>query len=825
MSRPLLKLLVGASCAALVAPGMAFAQADETRVSADARPQPKSYELDLPLVRSGQVYGNVHSKIWTNGTVLFRRKSMLDELRPLLNDEAYGELSASLGNEAEEYLTPVELLNAGIVVKYDAAMLQIDVIQIDPGLGVVQTLGMPAPPPQPPEPTLKPQNFSAYANFVVDTRYSDLTGDSEETATIFGAARWNNVVLEFDGGYQEIGPSSGFYRRTTRLSYDDREARRRYSLGDLRLNSLDLLGGAFLGGVAIEHGRSVFNPFQSVFRTGQNELRLDQPATVEVFADGQLVDTLVLDPGRYDVSQLPLTYGSNNLEFIITDSAGRTQVTDLDLFSDPYDLAEGESEYNAAIGYPIEGSSGSSPDYADEVAFAGYFRHGVTNRVILGGALQASNDLTTVAGEASYFASSLPVSVEVSGAVSQTEEDTGHAARVTMNFYGDGDSARRLSFAANYESAAFRTIADTTFFSRQEALTINAAYSQAIGPRTMAVAGLTKVERGDFVNEQSVYGELFHTFANDVRVSAGLEYGEGRLRGEEVGVRVSLSKRFGARTSGSARYNSRREQFAANFSRSMEERVGSFGYDIGLSEAASESSASFNANYTGNRFEGRGGYLARGESFDKLGDENVILLQAGTSVAIAGGEMAIGRPIADSFVIAKPHESLESEQAVLGSRLQGDGYEAASGWFGPALKGDLYSFGDQSVQYDFWNTDSAIDIGTGVASVNPPYRSGYLMVVGSDAHYSVVGTLYIGEEQASLVAGQIVGVDDEDFQPQPFFTNSVGRFAMMGLRPGKTYRVTLTGSQRQFTIEIPKEGPTMIHKGKIVIPAQQVAMS
>src|SRR5690606_35640804 len=86
----------------------------------------------------------------------------------------------------------------------------------------------------------------------------------------------------------------------------------------------------------------------------------------------------------------------------------------------------------------------------------------------------------------------------------------------------------------------------------------------------------------------------------------------------------------------------------------------------------------------------------------------------------------------------------------------------------------------------------------------PPYRGGYELIVGNARFVSAVGFLRIDGAPAALASGTIMSESDEGFTPQPFFTNSAGRFGIIGLAPGKTYTIRLSTGQR-FEIQVPAD--------------------
>jgi outer membrane usher protein len=98
------------------------------------------------------------------------------------------------------------------------------------------------------------------------------------------------------------------------------------------------------------------------------------------------------------------------------------------------------------------------------------------------------------------------------------------------------------------------------------------------------------------------------------------------------------------------------------------------------------------------------------------------------------------------------------------------------------------------------------DIGSGSLRVNPPYHSGYKIRVGTDAFASAMGTLLLPDgKPVALIGGRVIAEDGKDKEPLPFFTNSVGRFAIQSLRPGVTYRVVIGGGATSFEFTVPAD--------------------
>ncbi len=92
----------------------------------------------------------------------------------------------------------------------------------------------------------------------------------------------------------------------------------------------------------------------------------------------------------------------------------------------------------------------------------------------------------------------------------------------------------------------------------------------------------------------------------------------------------------------------------------------------------------------------------------------------------------------------------------------------------------------------------------------PPYRGGYLLVVGSDYNVSAVGRLLDEAGQpVALVSGTATEFAHPEREPVPFFTNRDGRFGLVGLAPG-TWRLQTVGSDgRTYEIRIPETRDTL----------------
>jgi outer membrane usher protein len=772
--------------------------------------------MSLPLIRGESALGDVQVQVDSSGAIALESRSAELELGRLLNEAGKQRLSAAIGGDP--FVSLPELEAQGFLLRYNSSGLELVIERIDTSLLAVENLGENSQ--RSATPAFPMSDISAYLNINLNLEHARSAGGFRNPDLfLFGAARAGNVVVEIDGGFtSSFDDGYRFYRRSARAVYDDRESFRRYSAGDLRLTSIPLLGTQFLAGAAVEKSRRIFDPSQPFARLGGQQILLDTASTVEVFVNGSKHRTLRLQPGAYDLAELPLQYGSNDVQILIRDAAGRQQVTRFDYFFDPIDLPAGEEEYAAAIGVAAR-QLGFEANYSDDPVIVGHYRKALNNEVALGAGVQISADRQVVGVEARLVPQVIPGAFDLQAAVSRGGE-TGVAIRAGYR-WTDGNPlrGRRLSLSLNYESRNFRLIGEPQFAGIEQ-LTVNATYSQNLSVRTAFTTGLSYAERsGGLGGEKSAFAELNHQLNQRLRGTFGAEVGKGDLYPRNFGVRAGIAVLLGNRGRADATYESRRETARASFSRGAENYAGSVGYDFAVQDTPGSTSADASATYIGNRFEANLSFIGAGRDLGNFGSDRSARLQIGTSIAFAGGHFGVGRPISDSFMLVRPHRTLGDAHVITGRELNRGRYESRSGFLGAAVVPELSSYNPRNILYDVDTDTPGYDIGSGLVHVDPPFRSGGVVTVGTDRFVSVLGNVDMGGKPASLVSGSVSSVDDKGFEPQPFFTNSAGRFSILGLAPGKSYNVRLADGQT-FTITVPAENTGLYRMGIVRLPGK-----
>jgi len=781
----------------------------------------RAITFTVPIVYQQVALGDVLIETRGRDDVRIETSSLFNQVAPLLNEAGVEALTQALSGDA--FVTPQRLAQIGTNIRFDQRRLSLFVGTIPSEYRPVQSLGRSSRGSNIPTlPVIEPEPVSAYLNVNLNLDYENETDFENPEVFLTGATRFGDVVVEYDGAFSgQFEDDYRFFRRGVRAVYDQPDQLRRFSAGDLRSTTLPILRTPFLGGVAVEKGRRIFDPFLPVARLGAREIFLDNQSTVEVLLNGDIYQAFQLEPGRYNLADLPVQVGANDIQLIVNDSAGRRQIIDFNFFFEPLDLVVGEEEYSIAIG-AIAQNLTFEPDYSDDIGASAFYRRAFSENFVFGGGTQLSQDLQVGALTASVVPQIIPGAFDLEGAMSSGPAGTGFAFRGNYRFRSGNTftNSRQFSINVDYESEGYQTLSDLVPVAF-DLLSISANYTQGIDDRTFLNAGAVYTTIGGRSRDNAtVFLDVVRRLNDRLRLTGGVEYGTSPFFDSNVGVRVGIAYALGRNTRANLDYRSRAELLRATLSRGAQDKVGSVGYDLGFTDARGQVSSDANVTYIGNRFEGRVLAQTIGQGIDSVFDEQVVRFQMGSSIAFAGDSFGIGRPINDSFALLGPDPAIGDVDVISGRNLSDNQYDARSGALGAAVQGDIISYAAQSVQYDVAGTQAGIDIGDGIFQVDPPYRSGYQITVGSAYFLSATGFLKRSDDEAfSLASGVVQSPGDEEFKPQPFFTNSAGRFAIIGLAPGGSYVIVL-GSGERFQFTVPDDTTALYRLGDIVLDAE-----
>lgn len=785
-------------------------------------PTQRTVELTAPLRDGLQQLPEIAFQIAPDDSISVDRQTLIDALRTRVSPERIAQLEAALAGA--DLVSIEQVARAGYRLSYDPQTIAM-VIDIPADARPVQTIQIAGFDRTPQGDFEVPAGFSAYLNirsFIDYEWQGSNSGLGDPSALLDFAARTRGIVFEGEASFRPGGFGPTFVREGTRLVYDDRRRLARWTAGDLLPIGRGFSGAPQLAGVSVQRIYSIVDPLRLVQPTGDRTFTLTRPATVEAQVNGQQIRRIRLQPGVYNVTDLPFTQGANDVQFIIEDDAGGRETIRFTQFFDRTLLAAGLSEFslNAGVLAPA-GIDGRNYEF-DDPAAAGWYRRGISDRLTLGGNFNV-RESGAVVGVETVVATPLGT-VGLDAAVSQNRGiGTGFVFNLGLQrTFGNQDGTpRTVSVSAEYRDRRFAN-PGSLFTTNPYSLILAASYGQAIGEsQFISASGTYLIGRDGRRNETSA--RVLYGYALSARTNLSVEgsYEDREFQRNSWGVRVNLTMRVGRRSSAAAEIDSRLERARVSYQTSRGEGVGSWGAAADVDVGRSDVGVNASANYLANRFEAAAVHNST-VAINNDGDRSQrSALRLGTAIVFADGALALSRPVIDSFAMVTPHRSLGRAPVYLNPT--DEGYSARSGALGGAVEPNLAAYFARNVIYDVPGAPLGYDLGAGAARVLPPYRGGYRIVAGSDYNITLLGTL-VSESGApvALLAGTARELSAPDREPVTVFTNREGRFAISGLRPGQ-WRIEMPTQPRSVVvITVPGDGESIVRLGEVRLgPGQE----
>lgn len=301
--------------------------------------------------------------------------------------------------------------------------------------------------------------------------------------------------------------------------------------------------------------------------------------------------------------------------------------------------------------------------------------------------------------------------------------------------------------------------------------------------------------------------------SSNASLTAELRYTED-AGGDQFSGFLTLTVRLGRTSSVRSEYDTRDNRARLSYQTLHGSGVGSYNFTGDVERSDFGSNISFNANYFANRAEfGVSHFGTFAGDFGSSTSQRTSF-RFGTSIAVGGGEVSIGRPIYDSFAIVRPHKSLRGTNVIVEPSMLGD--VAQTGRMGVATMPSLSAYSERVVKVDVADAPAGVDIGQGSFKLFPGYRSGYLLEVGSDYHVTAMGTMLdVDGQPVSLVSGKATELAHPDRAPITLFTNRQGRFGANGLAPGQWRIEMLDAKNSVYVITIPDDAQGVVRLGDI----------
>lgn len=808
--------------------------------------------LAMPVKDGDQLLGEAMVRLGTDDSVAVSVAELSERIAAAAGKTVIARIAAL--PQVQGFATLDDIRQAGLGIKFDPGLQE---LQISFNVDQRQTndISFANKSTRVSSALARPAILSGYLNVIagVDHNWGGASTGLAEGATsgrleLDSAVRLFKVVLEnralYDGAIDAfVCPTtahctydhgSGLKRQSSRVVYDMPEARLRLQIGDTEAIGTSMQRSVETLGVSLEKSTQKLAPGEVRSSTARTTLRLERNSEIDVMVNGVVLQHLKLRAGTYNIRDLPLATGANQVELAITDDSGMRRVERFTTFAGSNMLRPGDFEWAASAGLPSY-LRDNEREYSTGNYFAtGLLRYGIFEN--LTGEAHLQGDENVVMGGATVVAQSPWGVFTVQGAASTGKWGTGFAAEASWdlaNFRGMiSPKSESLRLSAEYRSTDFHRPGDLTAIAtgilypefnywlrlagsysvqldHSVSATLSARY-QFADDKALALSPFT-VKGDRYGVDVSLSRPLTQTTTASVLVGYSnetfLHYGDNLNSPSKGDLRAALRLhiRPDDKTSISTSYDSLDRIATVSANRYSGDGVGRWDTSLDVQNFGKDDRTAANASvgYYGNRAELRLSHYTdvTGTNFD-TGLQRTSM-RVGTSIAFADGVVAVGPPIrGNAFALVYPHESLRGRDITVGSI---DDATAVANRWGPAVVTNVPAYSPYSLPIEVADLPVGYSLGAGGFDLNAPYKAGYALRVGSGHSVSVFGTLLRGDGTPVDLASGFAYQPDEPSNRVPVFTNVKGRFGAEGLAPGYwVIDIDSSDAPLRFSFDVPK---------------------
>ncbi|NMF60499.1 fimbria/pilus outer membrane usher protein [Pseudanabaena yagii] len=742
-------------------------------------------------------------------------KVTLQALKPILRPEVLNAIETAIGN-AEDFAVDV-LQKNGIEAVFDERRLAV-FLKISPAVRAVNVLGDRANLPPEAKEAIPVSSLSGYVNIFASDRFAWASNQIQgiQRQPLFfgfdGAINFQNWVLEGNWSFAEKGQPE-LTRGDIRIVRDDPDNAVRYLAGDYSFPTTGFQNAIAVGGIAAARNFSL-QPYTIIRPINNFEFFLERPSKVEIYANGRLAQTLNLPAGQQDLRQLPLTTGINDIQLLVTDDLGQEQRINFSSAVASNLLAPNVQQFAYSFGFPSKTlNGGRNYDWSKPILSLAH-RWGVSNVLTLGGYTQATSrqQLLGIEGIFATVFGNFAWDAAISN-----DQNVGQdlAWRLRYDFFNAKDTDRSFGFSAEQRGARFITFGNEEIPRNNTALDLSAFYRQKIFDDIGAGLNIQYRFGRDVPDAYRVGLDLSKSFSNGLSLNLSLSQSRDTNGVNEQRALLSMQLNLGAQSvqASTEVRNTDSPTQQVSWSFRTPEVSESLSGSLGLSRSRGSDRFTSNFTYTGYRAIWN---LAPDIAFAPNSTQANALVSVRTAIAFADGNIALSRPISDSFALVVPEKALASQ--IVGVNPDGQGtYLSRADDFGAAVIPNLSSYNVSRLLLEVPDAPAGVETGNPIYYTLPTYKSGTVIRVGTDATVYIRGILTDAKGTAiALQAGEVRSLSDPQWQPITLFTNRAGKFALTGFKVGR-YELKIGSQTLQF--EVPEGKVGLYDLGKLKLPA------
>lgn len=400
-------------------------------------------ETTLPWVVGERSYGEVRVIITGEEIQRFKSDSLYRALKSSMRPSIYRDIDFT-----QEW---IDALDLPIIVNFNPEQLELNpLFKEDYLLPQVYSLAL-SPHQRYADRAIKPAPIGGAINYQVEKHFGDGPNQREKTS-LFIDSFFNiqSTVIESKIYYRETqNNEKQWFRGDTRIVKDFEDHRIRVQVGDVYPSGFGLMQASPIGGAAISR-QFLLSPYHVPYSQGEGEFTLNTRSEVRTFLNDSLIRSETLPAGTYNIRDLPLVNGLNNVRVEVTDEFGNKRFFEFNLPISTTLLRKNEWNFSLSSGTPFQDQD-FKRQYDSQNLTSGFAQYGVTNSFTTGAYAQRIQDYTLFGVESGL--STLVGNFFLGIAQSDNEDNSGLAANGVWRYQKIGGQLfSSYNFALRHEA-------------------------------------------------------------------------------------------------------------------------------------------------------------------------------------------------------------------------------------------------------------------------------------------------------------------------------------------------------------------------------------
>lgn len=650
---------------------------------------------------------------------------------------------------------------------------------------------------------LYPKEFSAFFNYALN--YSASEGfDFQALDMPFEIGiRHGDYLLYSNLSYRKTKWNERLVRLMSNIIWDDRNTMIKGTIGDFVTSSGTLIGGVEnLGGIRIAKEFSI-DPYFIRYPYVKLSGYLERSSELELYLNGTPIRKERFSPGGFELVNLPLTTGLQDLELVIKDAYGREERLKLPFYFTSKLLKPGLHDWCYSFGFKREDFGKESFQYSN-LAFLGYHRFGLNNNITIGLRGEADKEIVNLGPIGTFLLGKIGA-IETAAALSFSDGRIGYAASIEYNYsYKKFSTGILFKFLSReYTNLSLKAIKDKP---RVEGLFSLGYHLKGIGSLSI---GFTMMDRYYGADTKRVFGffnrRLFKNVNLHIRASTTKQ--ESKTTNE---VFIGMNLYLGKGASGGVSY-SRVEDNLLGTAYIQKNPPSGEGFGYQLLAGITEDNRSRETTGTA-YFQYRGQSNIYSVDYRKwAGKDNYNLTLSG-GISLIDRSIHLSRPITDSFALIKVAE-LKDITIYLNNQKSGKTNKK-----GELLVPELISYHDNKLSIEDKDIPMDYKIGEIERYVSPPLRGGATVEFNVRKIQDLTGRIFLiknGKKLTPELGSLNLKIDGRIIET---VIGKGGEFYIEDVRAGR-FASTLIyeGIEYIFELIIPESDEMVIDIGEIIL--------